>query len=508
MTRALQQTIPILLLAGGALSGGCSTDSPGASDAGSSDASPPAQILSFAVRDNPNSTISAIAAFTSAGASRAHVELMGGPEGAQATEEVTIAGDTGEIPVLGLRPQTDYRLRLVVAAPSGMTVQSDWQSLRTGRLPDSIVAFETEMSDPAAADSGLTLLAVSAAEAGRPPHPAVIVDRSGRVVWYREVSGTLADFQLQPNGHLTAAVSVPSQIPYYAGTYVEWDALGNPVGTWLAQGLDFTDSHELRLLDDGARALLFGFQSRTLDISEVGGPTDATLVGDVLLRQARDGTVEFQWNAFDHLRIEDADAQVWQMPEPAGYDFTHANAIEIDGDGNYLLSIRHFSVIVKVDAHTGAVLWQMGGGKSNQFQFIDDPQQGFTMMHAIRRLPNGNFLFIDNGNLHTPPSSRAVEYQVDEQAHTARLVWSYEPGVFSCCMGFAQRLPSGNTLVNLGQDYRVDEVTPDGRRVWQLRLPNAGAGFFGIYRASRIPSLASLLAPEASESRGSRESLR
>ena len=85
-----------------------------------------------------------------------------------------------------------------------------------------------------------------------------------------------------------------------------------------------------------------------------------------------------------------------------------------------------------------------------------------------------------------PPSTRAVEYEVDEDAMTANLVWSFEPGIASCCMGFAQRLANGNTLVNLGQDYRVFEVASDGDVVWQASLPMNGSGFFGIYRASAL----------------------
>ena len=106
----------------------------------------------------------------------------------------------------------------------------------------------------------------------------------------------------------------------------------------------------------------------------------------------------------------------------------------------------------------------------------------------MRRLANGNLLPIDNGNFHAPPSSRAAEYAVDEQARTATLVWSFEPGIFSCCMGNAQRLPDGNTLVALGNDFRVFEVTPAGQVVWELRFPTP-ANIFGFYRAFRIESL-------------------
>src|ERR1039458_9680485 len=40
----------------------------------------------------------------------------------------------------------------------------------------------------------------------------------------------------------------------------------------------------------------------------------------------------------------------------------HLNSIDIDpSDGNFILSFRHTSSIVKVDRHTAAILWTLGG---------------------------------------------------------------------------------------------------------------------------------------------------
>ena len=302
-------------------------------------------------------------------------------------------------------------------------------------------------------------------------------------MWYREVMGGLGDFQLQPNGHLTAS--------YSSAPFQEWDALGNLVRQWAASGCDSTDTHELRLLGPG-EALLLGLRSRTFDLTRFDGPADATVIGSVLQRIRADGSVAFEWDSFDHYALDEADDFVWQSPASGSYDFTHSNAIEILPDGDYLLSTRHLSEITRIEGATGEIRWRMGKGKRNQFTFVNDPKDGFWNMHGVRRLPNGHLIFIDNGNGHIPPSSRAVEYEIDEEAMTATLVWSYEPGTASCCMGFAQRLANGNTLVTLGNDYRVSEVSPGGDVVWEARLPMSGAGFFGIYRAFRISSLDNL----------------
>ena len=68
-------------------------------------------------------------------------------------------------------------------------------------------------------------------------------------------------------------------------------------------------------------------------------------------------------------------------------DYAHGNAIEVDGDGNLILSSRHFSEVTKINRLSGEIMWRWGG-KNNQFTFIGD-STGFSYQHTIRRLPAG-----------------------------------------------------------------------------------------------------------------------
>ncbi|GIT32243.1 MAG: hypothetical protein Ct9H300mP2_3220 [Candidatus Neomarinimicrobiota bacterium] len=42
-------------------------------------------------------------------------------------------------------------------------------------------------------------------------------------------------------------------------------------------------------------------------------------------------------------------------------DYVHANAIELDNDGNILLSCRHMDEITKINHQTGEIIWRLGG---------------------------------------------------------------------------------------------------------------------------------------------------
>jgi len=163
----------------------------------------------------------------------------------------------------------------------------------------------------------------------------------------------------------------------------------------------------------------------------------------------------------------------------------HGNAI--DADGNLLVSFRNSDEITKINSRTGEIIWRLGGKKS-QFTFVNDPLNGFSHQHGIRRLQNGNLILFDNGSLYSPPESRAVEYKLDEQAKTAELVWEYRhtPALYGFALGFAQRLANGNTLISFGTSQRVIEVDRSGAKQWELAI--LGAQVYN-YRAFRIESL-------------------
>jgi hypothetical protein len=115
------------------------------------------------------------------------------------------------------------------------------------------------------------------------------------------------------------------------------------------------------------------------------------------------------------------------------------------------------------------------GGRRNEFVFRGDPLNGFSHQHGVRRLPNGHIILFDNGNLHTPPQSRAAEYRIDETNNIADLVWEYRPSppLYAFALGFAQRLPNGNTLICFGTAQRIIEVEPAGRKRWEVAINDA-----------------------------------
>jgi len=400
------------------------------------------------------------------------------------TPDIQVKGDSIDVPVLGLMAQTDYSLRVVATGLDGEVATSDPVSFRTGALPETVPSFIASSSGDV--QPGYTMIGWFTQ--GAPHNYAVIVDQTGRVVWYRETPGSISDFQKQPDGTYTVAVNNGDFFlySYFLAQYHQLDNLGNLLRTWSATGSWLTDNHELRLLPNGD-ALILAFRQRTMDLTSLGGRANANVVGNILQRLSPTGGVQFQWDAFDHLPVAGIASPI--DVRGAYVDWMHANAVDVASDGSYLLSVRHLDQVLKIDSSTGAILWKLGGLGSD-FQFVGDSLNGFSMQHGVRELPNKNILMFDNGDEHAPPLSRAVEYQLDLMNRTATLVWEYRapPALYGMAMGFAQRLQNGNTLIAYGsaQPPRVQEVNSSGQVVWDLKSTGPASG---IYRAFRIESL-------------------
>ncbi len=242
----------------------------------------------------------------------------------------------------------------------------------------------------------------------------LIVDNELTPVFYRKVEGTIFDFKFQPDGELTYNI--------YPTKSYGMDSSGTPVNQFYTPaGITF-DIHELRVLPDGSYYVL-GKEHLTIDMSQYieGGDTAAIVVAhDVIQMDANDNEI-WRWRSIDHYDILDVDQYVDLTLHQI--DWTHSNSIEIDTDGNILLSTRNFDEVTKIDRTTGDIIWRLGGER-NQFTFINDTR-GFSRQHSVRRLSNGNLILFDNGHYLIPEYSSVVEYEIDEQNFTATLVRRY-----------------------------------------------------------------------------------
>jgi hypothetical protein len=353
-----------------------------------------------------------------------------------------------------------------MAYGAGAPKVGDPLDFTTGVLPTDLPHYEASGSDPL---PGFVVFA-----AGK---YGLVIDNTGRVVWYRRfANGPGLNFMSQPTGRYVARPSTPETADIEP--WLEMDATGSVVRNLLcANGLQ-SRPHDLLLEPAGSYWILCD-ETRTMDLTAVGGVAGARVTGTVVQHVGAAGELLFQWSPFDHFEITDVDAA-----ERTGQNvnWTHGNALDIDAAGNLFVSFRNLGEITKIDTKTGAVVWRMGGLR-NQFEFAGERMPPFARQHGLRLNGAGALLLLDN--VGDPTQSRAKRYAIDEVTHNAHLVQSHGwPGVVTEIGGSVQNLADGRTLVSFGTAGRVEEYDATGRVTWQIE---GNAGY--VFRAQRIKSL-------------------
>lgn len=299
----------------------------------------------------------------------------------------------------------------------------------------------------------------------------MVLDNTGFPVKYKRLNSFSFDFKVQNENTFTYYINEKFYSANSDFTVLDSFTCGNGYTV---------DGHELLLFPD-YKAYLFGYDYQKVDMSKIvtGGDPNATVIGLIIQEIDEYKNVIFQWRSFDHFKITDATHENLQ---DSIIDYVHANSIDLDYDGNILISSRHMDEITKINRQTGDIMWRLGG-KNNQFTFTNDTLR-FSHQHAFRRLPNGHYTLFDNGNFHQPPFSRAIEYNIDQNNKTCSLVWQYRhtPTIYSMAMGYVQRLPDGNTVIGWGSaNPTMTEVDPNGNIVYELAFP-VGIVSYRAYR--------------------------
>lgn len=428
---------------------------------------PPPAIDGTSVVTDPRNVLSAVVSMRVRGADSVAVRFRVAQSGSESvTPAVAASIGTTEVPVLGLLPGTRYSGR-AVAYGAGGTAAGDAVDFTTGELPSDVPRFSAIGSDPT---PGYVVFAAGAY--------GIVIDNTGRVVWYHHFPNGLGlSFAAQPVGRYVARLVTPD--PTDVEPWMELDALGNTTRTLgCASGLQ-PRFHDL-LVQPGGDYWIMCDESRQMDLSAFGGAGGAEVTGTAVQHLSPTGALLFNWSPFDHFAITDVD--VAERTTPA-VNWTHGNALDIDTDGNLLVSFRNLNEVTKIDVVTGTVIWRLGG-RRNQFTFLDTPTPAFMHQHSVRVDGRGSVLLLDNiGNAN---ESHAERYELDERAMTARLADSYAalPRVVTPVGGSTQPLPGGRTLVSYGMAGRVEEYDSIGKVVWRIE---GNAGY--VFRAQRISSL-------------------
>ena len=319
---------------------------------------------------------------------------------------------------------------------------------------------------------------------GTPQKPVKIIDSIGIEMFSQNWGMKGWDFKVNYNNKLS----------YFDRQSKGWfimDSLQNVVDSVYCQNGYIADNHDFLALANG-NYVLFAYdeQPYAMDTVVIGGDPNAIVEGLIIQELDPNHNVVFEWKSWDHFHVTD---NTYLSPwTSSNLPFIHANAIDIDFDGHFLVSSRNLDEITKIHRRTGEVIWRWGGSQTD-FTFTND--YPFTHQHSIRSLGNNRYLLYDNGNhsaqyTGTINISRAVEYELDTNLMEATKVWQFvhPDSLYTPSIGGVQRLPNGNTLIDFGNlqwiniGSVVTEVDSNNQIVFQLEYDNG----VNLYRAQKF----------------------
>ena len=427
----------------------------------------PVIVLSEAVA-NPANVLSSVVTVTTTFADSVAVRYGEAGSSIDSTTPAVVPNDNSSVvPVLGLRPSTGYAMQVVAYNDCAQSTGASLQ-FTTGALPADLPSYTAAGTDPS---PGYVVFAAGSY--------GLAIDNTGRVVWYhRFTNGPGLNFEVQPNGTYMAKPAGTGAAP--GADLVEVRPLGTvrPLG---CSGALPARVHDFIGRPDGSYWLMCD-EVRTVDLTAIGGEPNAQVQGTVIQNISFNGAVLFSWSPFDHFAIGPSVFAETLAGSPV-FNWTHGNALDLDSDGNLLVSFRNLHEVTKINTSTGAVIWRMGGAE-NQFTFEPGSGTGFTGQHGLRATGSARLLLLDN--IGDPQDSRAERYEFDEGQRTVRLTASYasSPAIVGRLGGSTQSLPGGRTLVSFGNGGRVEEYDASGNVVWRIE---GNPGY--IFRAQRIRSL-------------------
>ena len=330
-----------------------------------------------------------------------------------------------------------------------------------------------------------------------------ILDSKGHYVWLKNATKTSPDtLNLQVQTYQGKPV-----LTYWDGTVANtgemkgnWHVLNNrykeiakipdTIDGWQPSGHEFYITKSGTALTTGYRYLPHR------DLSAKGGSTDQTLLDSGVVEvDIKTGKLVKAWSADEHIPMADGIPPA-NPNSPAAYDPWHINSIDVDKDGNWLVSMRNTWAIYKVNSTDGSIIWTLGG-KGNQFQIPDNV--AFAFQHDARWQPNGEMTIFDNdccGFIPQPSGppkaappvhgsqSRGMQIKVDEANKVVSLVREdklYD--LISGTQGSRQPLPNGNVFMGWGQQPFYSEFSKTGTLLLSVRYPDQNES----YRAYRLP---------------------
>ena len=402
----------------------------------------------------------------------AYAEYWTGSDSTHAMQS-TIAKNTLKHPLvlLNIIPKTNYSYR-VITIDNGVKQTSKTYTFKSQELhvwlQDQFKAINTYPKlVPKEFKNGLMLVNKNYA-----PGLCFLMDYQGRIRWYHMINNMcykVLHFTKQKT--ILALLGRNDEPTSYGSQILEVNLLGDTVLNLKKGQGDFnkTIHHEI-LKNDKGQLVTITVEKKVMDLTSVGGGKTDTINSDGIMVLDKNAHLIWKWSVFDN-----ADPLKDPNIVKNKKDWTHANSLNYDTDGNYLISFYNTGQIWKVDAVTGKVIWKLGKGGT-----INMPADcNFSESHAVHINRDGNLMFFDNGV--SKNQSGVYALKLNEAQKTAKLDMHIllPKEVFNGRMGSAYMINDTSVLVCCSKRHILVLSDRNGTLLWTMEtaMPSYRAEF-------------------------------
>ena len=373
--------------------------------------------------------------------------------------------------LLNITPKTNYSYR-IITLENCVKKTSQTYTFKSHDLPvwlqDQFKAINTyPQLIPADFKNGLMLVNKNYA-----PGLAFLMDYKGQIRWYHMIDGMsykVLHFTKQQT--ILALLGRNDEPTSYGSQILEVNLLGDTVLNLKKGQGDFKKQihHEI-LKNDKGQLVTITVEKKIMDLTSVGGGKADTVNSDGIMVMDKNAKLIWKWSVFD---VTDPlkDPNILKTKK----DWTHANSLNYDTDGNYIISFYNTGQIWKVDAVTGKVIWKLGKGGT-----VAMPADcNFDQSHAVHINKNGNLMFFDNGV--AKKQSGVFTLKLNEVQQTAKLDMHIllPKEVFNGRMGSAYMINDTSILVCCSKRHILVLSDRKGTLLWTMEtaMPSYRAEF-------------------------------
>jgi len=364
---------------------------------------------------------------------------------------LTYQGDSFDIVLPYLKPSSNYLFKINEFSKSENINSSILYSFKTRSLPNVFPSFDL-VKDSSFSFDGFLLFRTQ-----EDPGIQFMMDDDGEIVWYSISDSVLSrpfNIGLKNTYISLSKRNILNEVSF------EGDTLFSKISN------SHSFHHDILKFSENKKSYYVGLTYEYYNYYKNGIDS---LMGDGIVVYDENGEKIWRWNIFDHI---EPDKEQYLIRD----DWSHGNGIDIDSDGNYLISFRNFDQIWKINSISGDVMWRLGKGGD----FNLDNKDVFYQQHAIHKVNKSQYMLFDNGSSEYRKSSRALVFSLDEinKKFNHEKSMFLPDNLFTFKQGSVYLIDDENYLFSSSVNNKTIISDSSGKILWNLSSDHS---FYRVY---------------------------